>query len=518
MSVTQPSRYAAPHPPAGQHTASPAAAARVVAALAAIALLLLAVWLQPERVLLLIAAGALGLLALAASWRMPELGLVGLVFLGSRILDPHMIEIRLPIGGGLELPDLALAGLGAMALVRLWQRRYEPLPASWPSVPLLVFLWLAVLSAAYALFVRGVEPSWALTELRGLGYYSVFFLILLEIRRPAQMWRLLAGLFGVGLLTVLIMLIQQFVGPVPLLASLDSTSWQIIGGDGGLTRIRPPGHVLLYFLSIAAVVLGVLARRPGQRLALLGLGAFMNLALLLTFTRSQWVASALALVVCLVLLPSRIRLALVAAGICLVAVGVLVLAAQRERLAEFVSHENFATPLVARLESVFELDETLDSYSARTRYFQTEAALEAIREEPWTGVGLGNAYRGLTSEEARTRYTRFVRFIENSYLYLTTKMGLPALIVFGVLALTLLISGLRTYLAAPEGNLKALSLACLASFVGILVWGFLHPLLMLPEYTLAIGVVAGISEATGQLIRNRTDQHDIEEQAYESSV
>jgi O-antigen ligase len=276
--------------------------------------------------------------------------------------------------------------------------------------------------------------------------------------------------------------------------------------------------VLLYFLSIAAIVLGVMARRASTRLVMLGLGAFLNLALLLTFTRSQWVASALALAVCLFLLPGRIRMALVVMGLALVAVGALLFATQRERWAEFVSTENFATPLVERVESVFELDETLDSYSARTRYFQTDAALEAIREQPWTGVGLGNAYRGLTSEEARTRYTRFVRFIENSYLYLTTKMGLPALILFGVLATTLLISGLRTYLAAPEGSLKALSLACLASFVGILVWGFLHPLLMLPEYTVAIGVVTGISEATGQLIRNPSDQQAIEEQAYESSV
>jgi O-antigen ligase len=250
----------------------------------------------------------------------------------------------------------------------------------------------------------------------------------------------------------------------------------------------------------------------------LGLGVFLNLALLLTFTRSQWVASALALAVGLLLLPGRIRLGLIAGALGLVVVAGLVIATQRERWAKFVGTENFATPLVARMESVVELDETLDSYSARTRYFQTDAALEAIREQPWAGVGLGNAYRGLTSEEARTRYTRFVRFIENSYLYLTTKMGLPALMLFSALALALLVSGLRAYRLAPAGRLRALSLACLASFVGILVWGFLHPLLMLPEYTLAIGVVTGIGEAASQLIRNRVHQQETQEQMYESSV
>ena len=117
---------------------------------------------------------------------------------------------------------------------------------------------------------------------------------------------------------------------------------------------------------------------------MLGLAGFLNLALLLTFTRSQWVASALALAVCLVLLPGRVRLALVTLGIGLVLVGGALFATQRERWAEFVSYENFASPLVERMESVFELDETLDSYSARTRYFQTDAALEAIRQEPWT--------------------------------------------------------------------------------------------------------------------------------------
>jgi hypothetical protein len=261
----------------------------------------------------------------------------------------------------------------------------------------------------------------------------------------------------------------------------------------------------LYFLSVLSAVLAAYLPRARDRLVMFGLAVFMNLALLLTFTRSQWVASAIALSVAVLLFPRRAQSTAILLG-----VAALVLAAgyyftQRSQIEAFLGEVNFATPLVKRVESMFELDQTLNSYSAQTRYFQTDAALVAIQANPVTGVGLGNAYRGLTSKEAETRYIRFVRFIENSYLYMATKVGLPALAILAWFFASVLAGAWRGFRAGVDPLLRGVSLACLASVAGIIAWAFNHPLLMLPEYTTTIGLIFGLSEAVRLMKRRETE-------------
>ncbi len=475
---------------------------KVAAAAGGLAVLFLALLLFPWYTLGAMLLFALSVPAVILAWHYPEFALVALVFLGSRLLDPRFIEIRLPIGGGIELPDIALLGLTAVSFVRNLKRGQAVLPRSWVLVPFVALSWLAIFSAALSVLLRAVEVSWALSELRGIAYYATLLLVMWNIHERAQLVRLLGGLYLIGLFIVMIMLIQQFVGPVPLFAGQDNTAWQIIGqSGGGITRIRPPAHVLLYFISILAFVQAAFARHPFTKALLFGLAVFLNLALLLTFTRSQWVASGLAMTGALLVFPRAARATLIVMGAAGLLAGGLLFVAQRDQFETFVSEVNFATPLVERIESIFELDETLNSYSAQTRYFQTYAALDSIEANPVLGVGLGNAYRGLTAAEANSRYTRFLRFIENSYLYLTTKMGIPALLIFGALIVTALLSGWRSFHRARDPLLRGVSLACVMSLAGLVVWAFNHPLFMLPEYTIMVGVIVGISEATGLIAR-----------------
>ena len=475
---------------------------RLGVGLAGLTLLFAGILAYPLYTLGAMLAIGLSIPALALAWHYPEFGLLALVFLGSRLLDPRLIEIRLPVGGGIELPDLALLGLAGMTLLRNVKLGRAVLPKSWVLVPYLALTWLAVLSAGMAILLRGVEVSWALSELRGFAYYATLLLVMWNIRTRAQMVRLLAGFYAIGLLVVGVMLVQQFVGPVPLFASQDSATWQIVGSSaGGITRIRPPAHVLLYFLSILAFVLVAYVQHPFSKAIMFGLALFLNLALLLTFTRSQWVASGLALGLALFAFPRAARTAMVGMGVATLLAAAVLIGSQRARFEAFVGEVNFATPLVMRIESVFELDETLNSYSAQTRYMQTYAASDSIRTNPLLGVGLGNAYRGLTPQEANTRYTRFTRFIENSYLYLTTKMGLPALVIFGAFILSVVLSGWRIFQRAADPLLRGLSLACLVSVIGLVAWAFNHPLFMLPEYTIMVGVIVGISETVGLIER-----------------
>jgi O-antigen ligase len=505
--TTLPGSFPTQAPPGLNPTAWPSPL-KVVAAAAALAALFLGLLLYPWYTLGAMLLFALTVPALVLAWHYPEFALVALIFLGSRLLDPRFIEIRLPVGGGLELPDLALLGLTVVSLARNGRLGHAVLPNSWVLVPFVLLSWLAVFSAALSVLLRAVEVSWALSELRGFAYYATLLLVLWNVRERGQLMRLLAGLYIIGLVIVAIMLVQQFVGPVPLFAGQDNTSWQIIGrSDGGITRIRPPAHVLLYFISILAFVQAAYARSGLTKAVLFGLAVFLNLALLLTFTRSQWVASGLAMTIALLMFPRSARVTLTVLAVTFVLAASALVLVQRDRFEAFIGEQNFATPLVARIESIFELEETLTSYSAQTRYFQTDAALASIKANPVVGVGLGNYYRGLTPDEANSRYTRFLRFIENSYLYMTTKMGLPALLIFGAFAAVVLLSAWRNFHRTQDPLLRGVSLACLVSFFGLVVWAFNHPLFMLPEYTIMVGVIVGISEATG-LIDRREVSHE----------
>jgi hypothetical protein len=80
-------------------------------------------------------------------------------------------------------------------------------------------------------------------------------------------------------------------------------------------------------------------------------------------------------------------------------------------------------------------------------------------------------------------------------------MGLPALVIFGAFILSVVLSGWRIFQRAADPLLRGLSLACLVSVIGLVAWAFNHPLFMLPEYTIMVGVIVGISETVGLIER-----------------
>jgi O-antigen ligase len=226
--------------------------------------------------------------------------------------------------------------------------------------------------------------------------------------------------------------------------------------------------------------------------------AFLNLALLLTYTRAQWIASVIALGLACLLMPAagRRRLApLVFAGL---GPGILVAGlAVAGLLGARAGHGLDA--LLARASSLTTPGETLDSTSLQWRVFEIGEALESIARHPWLGVGLGNDYRPrpLLGGEARgdprvTRFggdTRLTRFMHNGYLYVATKAGLPTLAVLGWFAVALLVAGGRAYRAAPDAPPKALALAIVCGFAGFLEWTFFEPHLMLPASMATIGTM-----------------------------
>jgi hypothetical protein len=483
---------------------------RILVAAVGLSLLALSLYFAPTASSIALAALGLGLPLFLLVCVRPELGLLAIVFLTSSFVPADIIDLRLAIGGGLDLRDLALLGmLGLLGLQGLARKRLR-IPW-WPvGVPLLGFLGSALLSALYALFFQNVEPNWALSELRGLAYYAVFFIAGWAVTRPHQLTTVLVGLFTLADLTAGIVIAQEFLGTkIPLLTAMSAGAWRLwpaaaTSGGFGTTRVIPPGHVLMYFMMIMAFCGLVAPNRTWRQRGALGMQfGLLNLGLLFTYTRAQWVASAIALgQICIILLPAnKVRFARV-----LIA-GVLVLLLAHGLLGAELQESMESSPglkaLGDRVLSLFRPSETLHSLSIEWRLFETREAVRSIQEHPLLGVGLGNSYRSVTTlqGEARGQFaggpgagelSRFTRFLHSSYLSIAVHMGLPALCCFLWFCAAFLVGGWRLYKSLSASHLDAVVLAILAGFLGMLGWSVFHTHLVETPGTAVAGLMVGL--------------------------
>lgn len=475
----------------------------------------LTLYFSPDIGATLLAACGLGTLGLMLFWQRPEFGLIALVFLTSSIIEPDMIDLRLPIGGGLDLRDLLLLGiLGLSAFQRIVRGRID-LP--WIAVggPLLLFICIAVISAINALYFEHVAANWALNDLRILLYYSVFFITAWNIREHKQLRTLFVGLFLIANLTAAIVIVQQFLGPDNLLlASMDGGRWQVWAQDDGTVRVVPPGHVLMHFMMVLSFCLAFFNRHRTNLFLVYGVQfIFLNAGLILTFTRAGWLASGLALIVVGLLLFVRYREQLtrtvtVAVALTILSTGVIGLLGQQQ----MISLPN-SDAIVERFSSLLTPKETLQTYSLQWRLFEYEKASEAIREKPWTGVSLGNNYRDLTvfQGEARGLWTngdlsgdvisRYTRFIHSSYISIATKMGLPGIVIFLWFCFAFLVSSWKLYRNADNLQASGIALAIFAAFLGLMQWSIFHAWFIETESTSVVGLMTGIIAAVALLDR-----------------
>ena len=489
----------------------PLSALAIIAGLIAIGLLGAALYVSPNESTIAIVAVGLGLPLLALLWSRPEVGLLLLILCTSGLVPVEIVDLRLPIGGGLDARDLVLLGmLGLLAARGLLNGR---LALPWPAVglPLLMFLGLAFFSAVYALLYLGVERTWALAELRSEGFFLTFFVAGWAITRRDQLAVTIAGLFVIADLTAAIVILQQFLGANhPLLEVMSSSNWHLwqqetLSSGFGAVRIVPPGHVLMYFIMLVSICLMVFTTKKAHlRGIYLVQFAYLNIALLLTYTRAQWIAAivAIGLIVVVLLRNHSARVfQYVLAGSAVLLLSYGLLGAQLE---DRLQRLPFVYTLRDRALSVFSPSDTLQSYSLEWRRFEAEEALRSIAEHPLLGIGLGNPYRGITTLQGEAMgafsvdglaagdISRLTRFIHSSPLSIAVKMGLPALLVFLWFSATFLISGWCLHQRLSDSFLKATVLAMLAGYVGLLPWSLFHELFVVVSGTVFVGMATGL--------------------------
>ncbi len=458
---------------------------------------------------------------LALLWTRPELGLILLLFLSSNFIESDRFDIRLPIGGGLDLRDLTMLGMLGLVGFRELTRRTLSLPWRPVSLPLALFIIMAFVSAFYALFVQNVAHNWALNDLRILLNYTLFFVTAWSLRERKQLLVLLVGIFILADITALIIIVQQFLGSDNLLLpGMVDGSWEIWGQPDGSVRIIPPGHELMYFALVALFCLTILGgnKRWLQHLFTVQF-VLLSMGMLLTFTRSGWVATGIAFIIATAVVLPRYKKRAVqftAVGLPLL---LLTLTIFLTIPLEQIEETPFVGTIISRGLSVFEED-TTETDSLQWRAFEYDKAVESIARNPWLGVGLGNSYRDITvfQGEAQGLWTdrsieaglvsRYTRYLHSSYLSIMVKMGIPAFVIYLTFIISFILNGFWFYFRAKDPLNKALVLAVTVGFIGVLQWSIFHSRLIesssVATISIFIGMVAGLYELQRSQLLNES--------------
>ena len=485
---------------------------RFVVLLVLVVLLIVGAWLFPEFAMLEIAIVGIGIPFLFFMWVRPEFGLLVLLFLTSSFVPADIVDLRLPVGG-LDLRDLVLLGMFGVLFAREIARKTLCIP--WGRVGLLLFLFLvmALLSAFTAMFFQNVEHHWVLSDLRILCSYVVFFMVIWGIRKYDQLNVLLIGLFILVDLTTTIVILQQFSGvDAPLLeAMLTTRDWQVDQVVGAV-RVIPAGQVLMHFMWFIAV--GILFyARPSlhARFFYIFQIIYIGVGHILSYMRAQWVSILIgAFLLGLLLLPRYWKTILKYLIPAVYALLIVVLG-----VVNFSRVDPYQIPFIVgimdRFTSILSPASTLQSSSLQWREFENKKALEAIRKQPWIGVGLGGQYRELTTFQgesmglwtrgsmAADQVTRFTRYVHNSYLSIAVKMGIPGLFVLIWCLVEFFLNGWKIYWTLPTSDLKGIVLGILAGFAGMFFWCFFHAHLIKAESTPVLGLMMGLVAVTGNL-------------------
>jgi hypothetical protein len=438
--------------------------------------------------------------AVALLWRRPELAILGLLILTSTFLDEQDTPM-LGLGGvGIYLADLIVIGLFALILLRRLVEPETRLVRTALDLPLGLFFALILLTSGLAIGRGDVTPGLALTELRYMAYYAVFFLVTNLVRSEQQIRLLVRGVLLLAGLVALGMIAQFLLGDRVRILPGRVESLNTEGAQfADITRMLPPGESLLLtsFITLSAII-ATNARSQRSMVYLLGWG-LSALGVSLTFNRNFWIGSAMALTLIIVLVSRQERQRFLS-WMLLISLLVALLS-----LPLWLQPESRAARLaVATAQRLFSLtsSETFDAANQnstlRWRDFEYLYALPAIGERPLIGHGMGAQYRpsipGIDWAGFDGR-----GYIHNAHLGVMIKAGVPGYLSLIWFIGAFLYYSLRTWTRLSDPLLRGVALGFGLTGLAVLIGSLVNPMLMQWYWTPLLGVIIGVNARLGML-------------------
>jgi O-antigen ligase len=386
------------------------------------------------------------------------------VDIAKAIVSPTSL-IFIPDSPGLSisLMDVAFAG---WTVLWMWRRRaagHAPLRASRTDLCVLLLLcwfWLRSLGAQSGMLAIA-------TVMMYTKFIVVFFVLSHSVRTPGE-WRIVvrasAAIFALQIVYVMAQIALSNPLPLPGAKVPDVASLVSLGSEG--VAFRPVGFfnhpnpladylVLLLPVPLAMLILG--PRRLPRRVWLLALlVVLIGVAVVArTYSRGGWASMAFAALVCVAFFWHKrvIRSRHVALGMLAVAIAV--------GLAVAVN-----PGLLLRITGS-------DSRSTESRGLLTEQARDMIAGQPFAGVGFASYNRrsrdytpegfAKVSREYRKALGQLV--VHNHYLLLAAEVGIPAMLLFVAIFVSLIVRGLRS-VSWEDPGLAAITVGLASGLAG----------------------------------------------------
>lgn len=425
-----------------------------------------------------------GIVALSVTAARPALGLLLLVSVTLLLTRTALFEHGAPgLGGKVKVTDVLIAIIVIAWVVR---RELGFTTRTFPARPiggLMALFFLTVLAAMWTAHLRGTATDLTLQELRPLLVYLLVFPVFAEIRNGRDLQRGLWVVAGVGAIASLTNVVQ-WVGA----AGPES------GGDD-LTRVLDDAFLGPMVAIIAVTAMYPFAATKGQRIAL-GMIAVVAIAGIgVTFQRTAWVASMLAVLLVVGLLSPRHRRRLTRG----VALGAIVVVLGAAYLGSGVLGGGAPDPVeqvTARIQSIAAFEQDT---SAQHRFAEWHEAMRQIRAHPVSGIGLGSGiafYSPLFRVRTDQIHGRFnTSYIHSSYVWFPLKLGIFGAAAFFALFGVIAIRGLRTCRVVTDPSVRPAVLTALGCLLALAFLSIGGPHLNFDRSTtcaaLAMGVLLG---------------------------
>ena len=375
---------------------------------------------------------------------------------------------------------LAAGGLFVLYGLLVCARKREPLYPAALGFPFILF----ALSCALSMLVTHSRSDSFRVLLFFITAFLLTFVIAADITDEKRLMKLLGFLYAAVMVTSLFALAQRVMGIEADSLLTDMNTNVGVPGRVFSTLDNPNNYAefLVLFLPLCAGY-AMNVKRPLYRVVLcLGL-ALPALALLMTYSRSCWIAIVLSAIV-FVMYADRKLLPILFLGAVL--------------LFPFLPDS-----VMTRIASIFKSG---DTSAAHRKYIWSGIVLLLEDKGQWlTGIGLGpDTFQEVYPAYARKWATDGVYHSQMLYLELFLEMGLLGFVSFMWMMLRDVKEGARALYAAHSGAVKLALVSCCASFVGIAAAGLFEYIWFYPRVLFAFFLLLGICIACTRMARKET--------------
>ncbi len=446
---------------------------------------------------LLVFGGLAGILLILAVLKRPELALLGMLIISSTILGEENVPV-IHLGVSIYISDIILFGLLGLIALRWIVEPDFKLVRTPLDGPLLGFYGLALLSTFIGVFQSMLTIKDIIDEVRYTAYYLSFFVVTNLVREKRQHILLLRGIFFLATLTGVAMIAQFVVGDsIHILPGRVEDLTTEGRNFSDVTRILPPGVSLVIVTFAALTAIQVVNKFKLGAVWKFFQWGVVGVGVILTFTRSYWVATSLMILLLSYITRDQDRQRFIKWGLVvlflIMITGVVSLSNPNSEIAELV------TASFSRVGSLFS-DETYDDKAGtstlRWRDFEYKYAVPQIISHPLLGLGLGAKYRPFVPDIDFEGGYDGRKFIHNGHLWIMLRSGILGYLCILWLSVAFVRRGLKYWRHIPELEIRGSVLGFTLLYLGLLVAAITSPTFSEWSWMPVLGIMMAMNEMT----------------------